>query len=81
VEDVVRDELVVDRPMENLWTTVSKWPVFLAGAILGVFLNAVKPLVPLFKNPVTAIALVGIVLGGFAFVTFTLRGMLGLSLV
>ena len=65
--------------MENLWTTVSKWPVFLASVILGVFLNAIKPILPLLKNPITAIALVGFVIGGFAFVTFTLRGMLGLS--
>lgn len=67
--------------MQNLWNNVSKWPVFVLGTILGVFLNAVKPLVPLFKNPVTAIALVGIVVGGLAFVAFTLRAMLGLDVV
>jgi hypothetical protein len=65
--------------MQNLWNNVSKWPLFVLGTILGVFLNAVKPLVPLFKNPVTAIALVGILVGGLAFVAFTLRAMLGLN--
>lgn len=67
--------------MQNLWNNVSKWPLFVLGTILGVLLNAVKPLVPLFKNPVTAIALVGIVVGGLAFVAFTLRAMLGLNVV
>ncbi|QZZ22695.1 DUF751 family protein [Leptothermofonsia sichuanensis E412] len=67
--------------MQNLWNNVSKWPLFVLGAILGVFLNAVKPLVPLLKNPVTAIALIGIMIGGVAFVGFTLRAMLGLNAV
>ncbi|GAB4319209.1 MAG: DUF751 family protein [Leptolyngbyaceae cyanobacterium] len=65
--------------MQNFWNTISKYPIFVLGAILGVFLNAVKPLVPLFKNPVTAIALIGAFTAGFAFITFTLRGMLGLQ--
>jgi hypothetical protein len=67
--------------MDGLWNTVSKWPAFILSAILGVFLNAVKPLTPLFKNPITAIALVGIAVGGFAFITFTLRAMLGMDTV
>jgi uncharacterized membrane protein YvlD (DUF360 family) len=65
--------------MENFWNTVSKYPVFVAGTILGVFVNAVKPLAPLLRNPVTAIALGGVAIGGFAFVTYTLRAMLGLQ--
>ncbi len=65
--------------MQNLWNTVSKWPVFLLGALLGVFLNAIKPIQPLLKNPVTAIAFVGLLVGGFAFIAFTLRAMLGLN--
>ncbi len=65
--------------MQNLWDTVSKWPVFIIGAVLGVFLNAVKPIVPLLKNPVTAIALVGLLVGSFAFIGFTLRAMLGMN--
>jgi uncharacterized membrane protein YvlD (DUF360 family) len=63
--------------MQSFWNTVSKYPVFIAGVILGVLLNAVKPLLPLLKRPTTAIALIGVVLGGFAFLGFTLRGMLG----
>jgi len=65
--------------MQNLWTTLSKYPLFIAGTVLGVLLNAVKPLIPLLKNPVTAIALIGVLVGGLAFVGFTLRAMLGLN--
>lgn len=67
--------------MQNFWNTVSKYPAFVAGVILGVFLNAIKPLAPLFKNPVTAIALIGLLVAAFAFVGFTLRAMLGLGSV
>jgi hypothetical protein len=65
--------------MQNFWNTVSKYPIFVTGVILGVFLNALKPLAPLFKNPVTAIALVGLFVGGLVFVGLTLKAMLGLS--
>lgn len=65
--------------MRNFWNTVSKYPLFVAGAILGVFLNAVKPLAPLFQRPVTAIALVSSAVAGFVFLTFTLRAMLQLG--
>jgi NADH:ubiquinone oxidoreductase subunit 2 (subunit N) len=67
--------------MQNFWNTVSKYPIFVFGTLLGVFLNALKPLAPLMKNPVTAIALIGLALGSLAFVTLTLRAMLGLSAV
>lgn len=65
--------------MQSFWNTISKYPIFLAGALLSVFLDAVKPLLPLFKNPVTAIALVGVMIAGFVFLSFTLRAMLGLQ--
>ncbi|MBD1825424.1 DUF751 family protein [Cyanobacteria bacterium FACHB-DQ100] len=65
--------------IQDLWNTVSKYPKFVIGVILGIFLNAAAPLVPLFKRPVTAIALVGVLVGGLAFVSFTLKAMLGLD--
>ncbi|MDX2228530.1 MAG: DUF751 family protein [Leptolyngbyaceae cyanobacterium bins.349] len=67
--------------MQSFWNTIAKYPIFLAGALLSVFLGAIQPLLPLLKNPVTAIALVGVFIGGFAFLTFTLRAMLGLQAV
>ncbi len=65
--------------MQAFWNTISKYPVLIAGTMLSLFLGATKPLLPLLKNPVTAIALGGVVIGGFAFLTFTLRAMLGLQ--
>lgn len=65
--------------MQDLWSTVSKYPKFLFGTIAGVLLFAVAPLAPLMKRPVTAIALIGGVVAGFAFLSFTLKAMLGLS--
>ena len=67
--------------MKSFWDTISKYPVFVAGAILGVLLFAAKPLLPFFKNPVTAIALVAACVAAFTFLTFTLRAMLGLQVV
>ena len=67
--------------MQNFWNTVSKYPVFVASVILGVLLNAVKPLAPLMQRPVSAIAIIGMTLAGIAFVSLTLRAMLGLHSV
>jgi Protein of unknown function (DUF751) len=62
--------------MQELLNTLAKYPRFLVGVILGVFFNALAPLAPMMKNPLTAVAVVGVALGGFAGVTFTLRAML-----
>lgn len=67
--------------MQNFWNTVSKYPVFIAGVILGVLLNAVKPLAPLMQRPTTAIALIGGAVAGILFIGLTLRAMLGFSAV
>ena len=67
--------------MQNFWNTVSKYPAFVAGVILGVLLNAVKPLAPLMKSPISAIAIIGMTLAGIAFVGLTLSAMLGLHSV
>lgn len=65
--------------MQNFWNTVSKYPIFIAGVILGVLLNALKPLTPLMQRPLTAIALLGAVVAGFTCLSLTLRAMLGLN--
>jgi multidrug transporter EmrE-like cation transporter len=65
--------------IQDLWNTVSKYPKFVIGVVLGVILNALAPLAPLFKRPLSAIALVGFFVGSFAFLSFTLRAMLGLN--
>jgi Protein of unknown function (DUF751) len=65
--------------MQELLKTISKYPRFLFGVMAGVLLYAFSPLVPLFKHPLTAIAATGVILGGLAFMVFTLQAMLGLS--
>ncbi len=65
--------------MESLIKTVSQWPRFIIGIILGVFFNAASPLAPLFKNPISAIALVSLFVAAIVFLSLTLRAMLGIS--
>lgn len=65
--------------MQEFWSTISKYPIFFVGMIGGVLLNAVRPLIPLLKKPVTAIALISFFVAGFACLSFTLQAMLGLN--
>jgi membrane protein insertase Oxa1/YidC/SpoIIIJ len=64
--------------MQDFLNNVSRYPRYFFAIVLGVFWNALQPVVPLLKRPVTAIAVIGLFLGGFAFLSFTLRAMLGL---
>jgi type II secretory pathway component PulF len=81
IEGIARISAVLIRSkvMQDLWNTVSKYPRFLLGTILGVLLYLTAPLVPLLKRPITAIALIGGFLAGLIFLTLTLRAMLGLG--
>lgn len=65
--------------MNDLLETVSAWPRYLISVIFGVFYNAAMWLKPLTQKPVTLVALIGLTVSGFLFITFTLRAMLGLS--
>jgi Protein of unknown function (DUF751) len=65
--------------MESLIKTVSQWPRFIIGVILGVFFNAASPLAPLFKNPISAIAVISLFIATMVFLSLTLRAMLGLG--
>jgi hypothetical protein len=64
---------------DGFWENVSRYPRYFVTIILGIFLNALSPLTPLFKRPTTAIAIVGMFIGLSLFVFFTLRAMLGLN--
>ncbi|XWK87343.1 MAG: DUF751 family protein [Phormidium sp.] len=66
---------------EGFWENISRYPRYFVTIILGVFLNTFGWLAPLFKRPVTAIALFGFFVAALTFVTLTLRAMLGLSSV
>lgn len=65
--------------MQEFFENVQRYPRYLISFSLGVLYTFVEPLLPLFKRPVTAVALIGALVGGFMFITFTLRGMLGLG--
>ncbi|MEC4816889.1 MAG: DUF751 family protein [Scytonema sp. PMC 1069.18] len=64
---------------KGFWENVFRYPRYLVTILLGVVLNAFAPVLPLFKRPVTLIAIVGLFIGAFVFVTLTLRAMLGLN--
>ncbi|MFK8181780.1 MAG: DUF751 family protein [Phormidesmis sp.] len=65
--------------MDEFFTNVTRYPRYLISFSLGIFYNAVAPLVPLFQKPATAIPLIAAVIAGFIGLTFTLRAMLGLA--
>lgn len=65
--------------MQEFFNNVFRYPRYLISFSLGVLYSAIEPLLPLLKRPTTAVALVGAVVAGFVFLTFTLRAMLGLG--
>lgn len=65
--------------MKDFWENVSRYPRYFITITLGIFFALFERLRPLLNRPVSAIALVGLLVGGFAFIFFTLRAMLGLS--
>ena len=56
-----------------------KISTLLISVTLGIILNVFAPLVPLFKKPITAIALTGVLGAAIAFFVLTLRAMLDLG--
>ncbi len=67
--------------MGDFLNNVARYPRYLITVVLGIFFAFFQWLSPLFKNPLTAIALVGILVSSFLFLFFTLRAMLGLTTV
>ncbi|MGB7249813.1 MAG: DUF751 family protein [Phormidesmis sp.] len=65
--------------MQEFFDNVSRYPRYLISFSLGVFYNAIEPLLPLLKRPSTAIALISAVIAGFIGLTFTLKAMLGIA--
>lgn len=64
---------------DGFWENISRYPRYFITTLLGVVLNVFAPLAPLLKRPVTLIALIGILVSSFVFVSLTLRAMLGLG--
>jgi hypothetical protein len=66
---------------DGFWDNVFRYPRYLVTIVLGLLLNTFQPLIPFLKRPGTLIAVLGLLVGGFFFVTLTLRAMLGLSTI
>ena len=65
--------------MQDFFQNVSRYPRYLISVSLGIFWFFLQQLKPFLKNPVTAIALLGFVVGGFSLLYLTLEAMLGIS--
>ncbi len=65
--------------MGDFFNKLSRYPRFLITIIVGIFWSLIKPLRGFAKNPVAAIATLGILVGGLMFLSFTLSAMLGLT--
>lgn len=67
--------------MGDFLNNVSRYPRYFITITLGIFFFLFERLKPLLKNPISAIALIGVIVSGFIFITLTLRAMLGLPAV
>ena len=65
--------------MQEFFDNILRYPRYLISFSLGIFYHAIAPLVPLLKQPVTAIALISAAVAFFVGLSFTLRAMLGLT--
>ncbi|WP_299402233.1 DUF751 family protein [Acaryochloris sp. IP29b_bin.148] len=65
--------------MGDFFKKLSSYPRFFLAIVVGVFWTLLKPLQGFAKNPVTGIAALGVIIGGFAFLSFTLSAMMGLT--
>ncbi len=63
--------------MKEFFTNVLRYPRYLISFSLGIFFALFERIKPLFNRPVTATAVIGILISGFFMIFFTLRGMLG----
>jgi hypothetical protein len=65
--------------MGEFFNNVSRYPRYFISLGLGIFYSIYEWIRPLFRDRMTSIALVGILVGFFAFIYFTLTAMLGLT--
>lgn len=65
--------------MQEFFQNISRYPRYFITFTLGVFFFLFDQLKPFLKKPVTAIALIGLIISSFSFLTLTLRAMFNLS--
>lgn len=64
---------------EDFWSNVGRYGSYFFSVLLGTAYVAVKPLIALFKKPVTAAFAVALLIGLYIFVSFTVKSMLGIE--
>ncbi|MBE9127080.1 MULTISPECIES: DUF751 family protein [unclassified Coleofasciculus] len=65
--------------MKDFLQNISRYPRYLISITLGIFFALFERFKPLFSNRLSAIAVMGILVGAVLFLIFTLRAMLGLN--
>lgn len=65
--------------MQDFFENILRYPRYLIAVVLGIFWNFLEPLLPMLRRPPTAIALIGLLISSFIFLSLTLQAMLGLS--
>jgi Protein of unknown function (DUF751) len=63
----------------DFFDNVGRYGSYFITIILGIFISAFGWLAPLWKRPVTAVALVGFLVGVFMTIVLTLKAMLGFT--
>jgi len=76
---LVRSHQIHIITMNEFFQNVSRYASYFVTVMLGIFFFTFGWLKPLLQKPATAIALVGFLVAGFFFISFTLRAMLGLA--
>lgn len=64
---------------EGFWENVLRYPRYMISLIFGIFFFLWQQIQPLFKNPVTATVVFGLLISGFLCLYFTLKAMLGVN--
>ncbi len=65
--------------MKDFFVNVSRYPRYFITFLAGIFYSIYQWVKPMIKSRTTVVALAGILMTGFLFITFTLRAMLGMT--
>jgi Protein of unknown function (DUF751) len=63
----------------DFFNNVGRYPSYFITIVLGIFISTFGWLAPLWKRPITAVALAGFLVGTLMTVVLTLRAMLGVA--
>ncbi|WP_373540442.1 DUF751 family protein [Chamaesiphon sp.] len=63
----------------DFFDNIGRYPSYFVTIVLGIFISAFGWLAPLWKRPITAVALVGFLVGAVMVIVLTLKAMLGFT--